>query len=215
MDGLLAALSPPSDDIGRFVLFASQQDSRTEGIFPPHAIRDHVIKPKRFTLPVEDGALCRPASTGPLPVADNPPEIDSIKTIDHENQELSCKRHAHSAGCGKEVSSEMVASVGEPVGKPYFQAWRTGFATSLPGDFRCLCAAARHDGTDKGCRGGEMPGLTALTLGMNFFNVVGTALKAFYDHRTGSPRYVFGPDPPQSSRDAPSFLSCGEKPVRC
>ena len=79
MDGFLTVLSPPGDGIHRSILFTGEQDSRGNDVFPPVAVRNHVIESKRFTFPVKYGALCRPTNIGPLPMADNRLKIDSIK----------------------------------------------------------------------------------------------------------------------------------------
>jgi hypothetical protein len=78
--------SPPGDGIHRSVLLVGEQDSRGEEIFPSLAVRNHVIKARLFNLPAKYGALCRPTNIGPLPVADNRLEIDSIKlTISNQD----------------------------------------------------------------------------------------------------------------------------------
>jgi len=243
MDGLLAVLSPPSDGVDRSVFFVSEQDSGGKEVFPPLAMRDHGVKAKRFTLPVEYGALCRAANIGPLPVADNRLEIDSIKltitnqgnfcpfryqlphflhqldmyrlgqvslfvshngpgygkkllaihnpnveshtatphdrAIHYKNQRLLGKRHQQSTGYGKKVSPKMVGSVIEPSRKALFSTCRSCFRTNLPGDFWQLCAAASHDCTDKGCKGGKMLGLTASHVGHEFLQCGQNRSKGF------------------------------------
>ena len=57
MDGFLAILSPPGDGIHRSVLFASEQDSRSEEIFSPPAVWNHVIKAKGHIFPVEESEI--------------------------------------------------------------------------------------------------------------------------------------------------------------
>jgi len=89
MNGFLAILSPPGDGIDRSVLFSCEQDSRGDEIISPLAVRNHVIKSKGLTFPVKDGALCRPANIGPLPVADDRLKIDAIKLAVPKQDNLS------------------------------------------------------------------------------------------------------------------------------
>lgn len=55
----------------------------------------------------------------------------------------------------------MSRSIVDPSRQALFPTGRVGSVTDLLGDLRQLCAAARHNCTDKGCKRGEMLGLTA------------------------------------------------------
>ena len=81
---------------------------------------------------------------------------------DHKNQRILSKGAEKSAGYGQKIGFTMLRGIVDPSRKAFFPTGRVGSVTDLLSDLRQLCAAARrHDCTDKGCKRGEMLGLTA------------------------------------------------------